>query len=94
MPPGLEVIKLEYSLKIKTKQPIIALYFEFENELKFHNLETRYLTGSAEEITVLYRYMHGQSSTKYLEPETALSYSELIPDAFEEFNQKKHCIGA
>ena len=34
---GLEVIKLEYSLKLKIKrsvrkQPIIALYFEFENE--------------------------------------------------------------
>ena len=49
--PGLEVIKLEYSLKLKIKcndwllvdtchkQPIIALYFEFENELKFYNLE-------------------------------------------------------
>ena len=23
------------------KQPIIALYFEFENELKFYNLEAR-----------------------------------------------------
>ena len=42
---GLEVIKLEYSLKLKIKhndwlskkQPIIALYFEFENELKFCN---------------------------------------------------------
>ena len=38
--PGLEVIKLEYSLKFKIKgndwllvrkQPFIALYFEFEN---------------------------------------------------------------
>ena len=48
--PGLEVIKLEYRLKLKIKgddwllvdkQPIIALYFEFEfeNELKFYNLE-------------------------------------------------------
>ena len=61
---GPEVIKLEYSLKIKPnnwllgvsassqslgfilslkirvrKQPIIGLYFEFENELKFYNLE-------------------------------------------------------
>ena len=55
---GLEVIKLEYSLKLKLKrndwlladsmigclrtrvrkQPIIALYFEFEDELKFYNL--------------------------------------------------------
>ena len=44
---GLEVIKLEYSLKLKIKcidwllvrkQPIIALYFEFENEVKFYNL--------------------------------------------------------
>ena len=49
---GLEVIKLEYSLKLKIimigclqtrvrKQPIIALYFEFENELKFYNFEAR-----------------------------------------------------
>ena len=48
--PGLEVIKLENSLELKIKgnhwllagkQPIIALYFEFENELKFYNLEAR-----------------------------------------------------
>ena len=41
MLPGFEVIKLKYSLrlKIKRKQPIIALYFESENELKFYNLE-------------------------------------------------------
>ena len=52
--PCLEVIKLEYNLKLKIKgndppladictfvrkHPIIALYFESENELKFHNLE-------------------------------------------------------
>ena len=49
---GLEVIKLEYSLKLKIKRndwllvdmcpPIIALYFEFENKLKFYNLKTRF----------------------------------------------------
>ena len=49
--PGLDVIKLEYSLRLKIKhndgclrvrkQPIIALYFESENELKFYNLEAR-----------------------------------------------------
>ena len=40
--PGSEVIKLEYSLRLKIKRKdwlIIALYFEFENELKFYNLE-------------------------------------------------------
>ena len=49
--PGLEVLKLEYSLKLQIKcndwllgarvrkQPIIVLYFELENELKFYNLE-------------------------------------------------------
>ena len=46
--PGSEVIKLEFILRLKikrydwllaNKQPIIALYFEFENELKFYNLE-------------------------------------------------------
>ena len=49
--PGLEVIKLEYILRLKIKrndwllaarvrkQPIIALYFESENDLKFYNLE-------------------------------------------------------
>ena len=48
---GLDVIKLEYSLKLKIKemigclrmhvrkQPIIVLYREFEDELKFYNLE-------------------------------------------------------
>ena len=48
--PGPEVIKLEYSLKIKRydwllatrKQPIIAFYFEFANELKFYNLGACY----------------------------------------------------
>ena len=52
---GLEVIKLEYSLRITIKrndwlladtcvhkQPIIAVYFESENELKFYNLVARY----------------------------------------------------
>ena len=41
---GLEVIKLEYSLKFKIKRndwlladTIIALYFAFENELKYYN---------------------------------------------------------
>ena len=43
---GNKVIKIECSLKLKIKcndwpcvrnQPIIALYFEFENELNFHN---------------------------------------------------------
>ena len=42
--PGLEVIKHEYSLKLKIKRndwllADIVLYFEFENELKFYNLE-------------------------------------------------------
>ena len=51
--PGLEVIKLEYSLKLKIKrndwlladtcrvckQPTITLYFELENEFKFYHLE-------------------------------------------------------
>ena len=40
---GLEIIKLEYSLKLKIKRndwlPIIVLYFEFENELNFYNLK-------------------------------------------------------
>ena len=45
---GPEVIKLEFILRLKikrydwllaNKQPIIALYFEFENELNFYNLE-------------------------------------------------------
>ena len=41
------IIKLEYSLKLTNKaqrvrkQPIIALYFEFEIELKFYNLMPR-----------------------------------------------------
>ena len=46
---GLKVIKLEYILRLKIKsngwrvrkQPIIALYYESENELKFYNLEAR-----------------------------------------------------
>ena len=49
--PGLEVIKLDFNLKLKMmrndwllaervrKQPIVALYFEFESVLKFYNLE-------------------------------------------------------
>ena len=40
---GFEVIKLEYSLGLKIKrndwQPIIALYFESENELKFYSFK-------------------------------------------------------
>ena len=41
--PGLEIIKLEFIL---LKQPIIALYFEFETVLKFYNLEARSMTES------------------------------------------------
>ena len=37
--PGPEVIKLEYSLKIKT-----SVYFESETVLKFYNLEARFWT--------------------------------------------------
>ena len=50
---GLEVVELRYSprLKIKRndwllgdtcKQPILALYFESQNELKIYNIEARY----------------------------------------------------
>ena len=48
--PGLEVIKLEFILRLKIKrndwtlvhkQPIIALYFESETVLKFYSLEAR-----------------------------------------------------
>ena len=51
MGPGIKVIKLEYSFRLKLKrndwlladhvgkQPIIAFYLESENELKFYNLE-------------------------------------------------------
>ena len=41
--PGLEVIKHEFIIKleIKRKQPINALYFEFETVLTFYNLEAR-----------------------------------------------------
>ena len=41
--PGLEVIKHEYILR---KHPIIALYFESENKLKFYNLEARSIFAS------------------------------------------------
>ena len=53
---GLEAINHEYNLKLKIKrndwllaeatrpqEPIIALYFDSENELKFYNLEARSL---------------------------------------------------
>ena len=43
--PGLEVIKLEFMIRLKItrvrKQPIIVLYFESETVLKFYNLEAR-----------------------------------------------------
>ena len=52
--PGLEVIKLEFKIKCNDwlladtysvrKQPIIALYFEFETVLKFYNLGARALS--------------------------------------------------
>ena len=38
---GLEVIKLQYILRFKIKQPIIALCFESENEINFYNIEAR-----------------------------------------------------
>ena len=43
------------------KQPIIALYFEFENELKFYNLEAwctmRRLFGLCKQLTVYVNYV-------------------------------------
>ena len=39
--PGLEVIKLEFSLKLKIKRIDWLLYFEFEIVLKFYNFEAR-----------------------------------------------------
>ena len=36
--PGPEVIKLEYSLKLKIKRFDWQLYFAVGNELKFYNL--------------------------------------------------------
>ena len=41
--PGLKVIKLEYSLRLKVRRNdwLLGLYFESENELKFYNLEAR-----------------------------------------------------
>ena len=52
--PGREFVKLEFILRLKIKRndslladmcvrkhPIIVLYFESENELKFYNLEAR-----------------------------------------------------
>ena len=44
------------------KQPIIALYFEFENELKFYNLEARTLFPSemiAKRVTTLSTLLQG-----------------------------------
>ena len=64
--PGLEVIKPEYSLRFKIKhndwllatrfrkQPIIALYFESENEIKFYNLKARSLVKLTEIGTSLW----------------------------------------
>ena len=56
---GLEIIKLEFILKLKIKrndwlladtrpqQPINALYFEFETVLKFYNLEAWFVSSGA-----------------------------------------------
>ena len=39
---GLEVIKLEYRLRLKMRNDwLVGLYFEAENEFKFNNLEAR-----------------------------------------------------
>ena len=39
------------------KQPNIALYFEFENELEFSNLETRMQSYSSSHHDEVYRMM-------------------------------------
>ena len=65
---GFEVIKLEYNLRRKIKrndwlladtcvrkQPIIALYYESENELTFYNLEAKFSCES-HEISPNHRY--------------------------------------
>ena len=69
MGPGIEVIKLEYNLKLKIKrndwllrtrvrkQPIITLYFEIENELQFYNIRPRDLTFKWVSIKFVLSYM-------------------------------------
>ena len=64
MRPGLEVIKLEFILRLKIKhndgclwtrvrkQPIIVLYFEFETVLMFYNLEARASTVCLKKSTL------------------------------------------
>ena len=51
------------------KQPIIALYFEFENELKFYNLEAgcniRVPQRYAGYVDILYLYFRGGAQTVY-----------------------------
>ena len=63
--PGLEVIKVEFSLRLKIKPNewllIIALYFESENELKFDNLEARYLVLAILNIGMIHVF-HALSS--------------------------------
>ena len=49
------------------KQPIIALYFESETELKFYNLEARYntyLKRMVQRISRLYMYKHANNSNQ------------------------------
>ena len=71
---GLEVIKLEFILRLTIKpmicclrtrvrkQPIIALYFESEVELKFYNLEVWLLIFPEMQKWVLNGYFHSNKN--------------------------------
>ena len=78
---GPEVIKLKYRLKLKIKRndwPIVALYFEFENELKFYNLgpggrNNKYTNGNG-----LMTRVQPQDNFSYLKRDKIFNTHELI----------------
>ena len=69
---GLEVIKLEYSLKLRikrnnwlladTEQPTVVLYFEFENELKFITSGAGQIQSNFTEMCIK---LHSRSAPPY-----------------------------
>ena len=111
--PDLEVIKFEYSRKLKIKrndgrlrtlvrkQPIIAFYFEFENELKFNNLVARKWhnrwSGREKKLCVstmaLYKNAHThQNSVINTWTISLLVFAVIISGNYVPITLKKHII--
>ena len=59
------------------KQPIIVLYFEPENELKFYNLEARYADNNEDFRSMLWRWSQNENEYDLEIPQSQTTYKPV-----------------